>query len=71
MNYKEMEILNEHINYIRHEVINGIESAKKSGALYGDENIHALIRACTLLTMHKLVLTKEAKDIYENLKHFI
>lgn len=64
-------IINEHIDYIKYCVINAVEQAKKSGALSGEENEHALMRACTKIVMEKLVLTKEAKEIYNNLKHFI
>lgn len=65
------EKLKEHIDFVLYEVANKINKAKLSGALSGDENEHALIRACTKLAVEELALTKEAKDIYNNLKSII
>lgn len=65
------EKIKEHIDYVLYEVINKIEKAQRSGALSGKENEHALIRACTKLAVEEFVLTKEAKEIYNNLKHFV
>lgn len=65
------EKLKEHIEYVMYEVQNKIRRAELSGALTGEENEHALIRACTKLVMEDLVLTKEASDIFKNLKHIL
>jgi hypothetical protein len=65
------EKLKEHIEFIVFEIQNNLKKAKNSGALSGDENELALIRAVTKLTVENLPLTKEGRDIYNNLKHFI
>jgi hypothetical protein len=65
------EKMKDHIEYIAYEVGNKIYKAKTSGALSGDENEHALIRACTKIVLDDLVLTKEATEIFKNLKHFV
>lgn len=65
------EKLKEHIDYVLYEVQNKIRKANLSGALSGEENEHALIRACTKIAVEELVLTKEANEIYKNLKKFV
>jgi hypothetical protein len=65
------EKLKEHIDYILYEVQNKLRKANASGALTGEENEHALIRACTKLAVEEFVLTREASEIYKNLKHFV
>lgn len=65
------EKLKEHIEFVLYEVSKRIDKAKRSGALSGKENEHALIRACTKLAVEELAMTKETKEIYNNLKHFV
>lgn len=65
------EKLKEHIDFVLFEITNNISKAKKSGALSGEESELALVRAVTKITVENLPLTKESKEIYENLKHFI
>lgn len=65
------EKLKEHVEYVLFEIQNNIEKVKKSGALSGKEDELALVRVVTKLTVENLPLTKEGKEMYENLKHFV
>ncbi|WP_090739326.1 hypothetical protein [Paenibacillus sp. Mc5Re-14] len=65
------EKMKEHIDFVLFEIQNNIEKAKKSGALSGEENELALVRAVTKITVDNLPLTREGKEIFDNLKHFI
>lgn len=63
--------IKEHIEFIMASVQNNIEKAKKSGALSGEENDLAIIRAVTRITVESLPLTSEAKELYNNLVKII
>lgn len=63
--------LKEHMDFVLYEVQNKLRKANLSGGLTGEENEHALIRACTKLVIEELFLTSEATEIYNNLKKLI
>ncbi|MEB8637790.1 hypothetical protein P4H32_29345 [Bacillus cereus] len=65
------EIMKDFLDLLALEVERNLEKAKKSGALSGEENPLALIKAVTQITVENITLTNESNGIYENLKHLL